>query len=123
MTEQHEHDPVEQEKEQQARWVRHKRKLVMRAGMQYDGARILPTDKTKARLAAAVSRAQINSDAQFDWLFEESEWRTLSSQGLIEMNEALSEFVEACFSRERELLQAVADGSFEDAMLQEGWPA
>lgn len=123
MTEQHEHDPVEQQKEQQARWAKHKRRLVMRTGLLHDGARILPTDKTKARLAAAVSRAQTDSEAEFDWLFEDGEWRTLSAQGLIEMNDALSEFVEACFSRERELLAAIEGGTFDDSMLLQGWPA
>lgn len=115
--------PQEQLDAKRQKWVNAKRKEVMRAGLLHDGARILPTDKTKARLAAAVSRAQTDSEAEFDWLFEDGEWRTLSAQGLIEMNGALSEFVEACFSRERELLAAIEGGTFDDSMLLQGWPA
>lgn len=47
----------------------------------------------------------------------------LSAAQLIGVATAVRTHVQACFDRECELLGAVADNSYVDAMLAEGWPA
>jgi hypothetical protein len=55
-------------------------------------------------------------------------WKTdtgfvdLSAAELIEIGTAVRSHVQACFDREAVLLAAVADGSFTEGMLDEGWP-
>lgn len=46
----------------------------------------------------------------------------LNAVQLIGVATAVRTHVQACFDRECELLAAVADGSFTEAMLTEGWP-
>ena len=47
----------------------------------------------------------------------------LSAQQIIGVASAVRAFVQACFNREAELLDAVVDGSITAEMLEEGWPA
>jgi len=55
-------------------------------------------------------------------------WKTptgfveLDAPTLIATASAVRAHVQACFDREAELLDALADGIFADSMLKEGWP-
>lgn len=55
-------------------------------------------------------------------------WKTptgfveLDAPTLIATASAVRAHVQACFDREAELLAALADGTFADSMLKEGWP-
>ncbi|MBD9657486.1 DUF4376 domain-containing protein [Pseudomonas sp. PDM12] len=55
-------------------------------------------------------------------------WKTpsgfveLDAPTLIATASAVRAHVQACFDREAELLDALADGTFTDSMLEEGWP-
>ena len=55
-------------------------------------------------------------------------WKTsggpvaLNANALGAAADAVRDHVQACFEREFELLDAVADGSFTEAMLETGWP-
>nr|WP_312968712.1 DUF4376 domain-containing protein [Pseudomonas sp.] len=55
-------------------------------------------------------------------------WKTptgfveLDAPTLIATASAVRTHVQACFDREAELLDALADGTFADPMLEEGWP-
>lgn len=95
----------------------------MRTGFDFNGCRIIPDEKTKARLAAASEQARINSDAEFDWKFSCGNWQLLSAQGVLELMEELSVFTEQCFSREREALEAIESAGFSEELLTTGWPA
>jgi len=107
----------------QQRWAKARRRQAMKAGIEVKGCRVVPNEKTKARLAAASEQARINSGAEFDWKFSCGNWQLLSAQGVLELLEELSIFTEQCFSREREVMQAIDAGEFDDSMLQDGWPA
>lgn len=107
----------------QRRWAEARRKKAMRTGFDFNGCRIIPNEKTKARLAAASEQARNNSNANFDWKFDCGNWQLLSAQDVLELLEELSIFTEQCFSREREVMQAIDAGEFDDSMLQNGWPA
>ena len=48
---------------------------------------------------------------------------TLNASTLLSVSQAMRRHVQACFDREDELVTAVSDGTFTDAMLEEGWPA
>src|SRR5699024_8107907 len=107
----------------QQRWSNTKHKQAINAVIEIKGCRIVTNEKTKARLAAASEQARINSGAEFDWKFSCGNWQLLSAQGVLELLEELSIFTEQCFSREREVMQAIDAGEFDDSMLQDGWPA
>ena len=47
---------------------------------------------------------------------------TLDAATLKAVAKAIRDHVQACFDREDELTQAVEDGTYTDAMLEEGWP-
>lgn len=55
-------------------------------------------------------------------------WKTaggfveLDAQQIIGLASAVRAHVQACFDREAELVSAVEDGSYNDSMLDEGWP-
>ncbi|MCO7546191.1 DUF4376 domain-containing protein [Stutzerimonas nitrititolerans] len=55
-------------------------------------------------------------------------WKTpagfidLEGQEIIAMATAVRAHVQAAFDRESELLEALADGTFTETMLEEGWP-
>ena len=55
-------------------------------------------------------------------------WKTptgfveLDASTLIATASAVRAHVQACFDREADLLDALADGTFTDLMLKEGWP-
>lgn len=47
---------------------------------------------------------------------------TLDAATLKAVAKAIRDHVQACFDREDELTKAVEDGTYTDAMLEEGWP-
>lgn len=47
---------------------------------------------------------------------------TLDAATLKAVAKAIRDHVQACFDREDELTRAVDDGTYTDAMLEEGWP-
>lgn len=55
-------------------------------------------------------------------------WKTpsgfieLDATQLIAVSQAMRKYVQACFDRESELLEAIADNTYVDSMLNEGWP-
>lgn len=55
-------------------------------------------------------------------------WKTptgfieLDAAQLIAVSQAMRKYVQACFDRESELLEAIADNTYVDSMLTEGWP-
>src|SRR5699024_12870798 len=102
----------ELDKINQRRWAEARRKKAMRTDFDFNGCRIIPNEKTKARLAAASEQARIISGAEFDWKFDCWNWQLLSAQGILELLEELSIFTEQCFSREREVIQAIDAGEF-----------
>ena len=49
-------------------------------------------------------------------------WVELDADQMIGLGRAVRAHVQACFDREKDLTEAVADGTFEESMLSEGWP-
>ena len=49
-------------------------------------------------------------------------WVELDADQMIGLGRAVRQHVQACFDREKELTEEVEDGTFEESMLDEGWP-
>jgi len=98
------------------------------SGLQWNGFRIATDRDSQAKIdqadRAAMKGLRVDGDV----------WKCLDSSGAIvfrpttnaEMSEIAAKvftYVQACFAREGMLVSVLADGTFTDAMLEEGWPA
>lgn len=79
-------------------------------------------DRSKSLIAVAALKAIRTPDYVLNWKTS-SGFVELDAAQVLEMADAVTEHVQACFDREAALLVALADGSFGEAMLREGWPA
>ncbi|MHB0844768.1 DUF4376 domain-containing protein [Stutzerimonas nitrititolerans] len=92
------------------------------SGIEIAGMRIETDDRTKTLLNGAALRATIDPQHSRRWKLADGTWVTLDSETLISAAKAVDSYVQACFDREEELVEALADGTFTEAMLEEGWP-
>lgn len=90
-------------------------------GTTVNGMPIVTDDRSKALITGAALRATRSADYTLRWKTEEG-FVDLNSDQVIAVADAVSDHVQACFNRESELLDAVADGSITAEMLEEGWP-
>lgn len=58
----------------------------------------------------------------FDMSTGQIVWRTTTNAELIELAELSYRYVQDCFAREGVLLAAIANGTYVESMLNEGWP-
>lgn len=101
----------------EARWVRET------ADVTVDGMQFLLDDATQSKLSAAYVRASRNAALSFDWKLSTGTYVSLTSKQLLAIGDQVYAYVQACFTREKDLLKAVADGTYQATMLAEGWPA
>nr|WP_018865131.1 DUF4376 domain-containing protein [Thioalkalivibrio sp. ARh3] len=94
-------------------------------GTALNGIEISTDRQSQALITGAFSSAK---DAQengepftLQWKGR-AEWVQLDADQVIEMGRAVRSHVQACFDREKELADAVADDTFTESMLDEGWP-
>lgn len=92
------------------------------SGIEIAGMRIETDDRTKTLLNGAALRATIDPQHSRRWKLADGTWVTLDSETLISAAKAVDSHVQACFDREEELVDALAGGTFTEAMLEEGWP-
>lgn len=90
-------------------------------GAVLQGVAVPTDDRTKLLLSAAFQRAQSNPNYEVSWKTPVG-FVTLSAESIIALAEEMQDFVEACFTRERELLELVRIGTFVPALLSLGWP-
>lgn len=90
-------------------------------GIVVQGISIDTDDRSKALIASAALKAMRSPEHVLNWKTTNG-FVEISGTQLLEVADAVNEHVQACFGRERELLSALANGQFTEAMLAEGWP-
>lgn len=98
------------------RWAAETGGIVL-AGMPVD-----TDDRSKLLINGAALRASRDSSYTLHWKTVEGFIDLPADQVLI-MADAVSDHVQACFTRESELQAAVVDGSITANMIEQGWPA
>lgn len=93
------------------------------AGMTVAGMTVYTDRATQSKLTAAALRATRDSTYTLDWKLSTGTFATLTAEQILAVADAVGDYVQACYSREAELLAAVSAGTFTEAMLLEGWPA
>ena len=98
------------------------------AGTQWQGYGIATDRESQAKLtqeALAVERAKRTDGAGWkcrDLATGQGVFRATSNAEISALADAVYGYVAACYAREAELLAAVAEGTYTDGMLAEGWP-
>lgn len=99
------------------------RRFIAEVAGTYAGGLPVFTDRTtQNKLTGAALRASRDPTYTVDWKCQTGSFITLDAQRIMAVADAVGDYVQACYSREAALLAAVADGSFTDDMLEEGWP-
>ena len=93
-------------------------------GTTVDGLPIATDRQSQALITGAFTAAK---DAKETATAFSARWKTpsgwfdLDADQVIAMGRAVREHVQACFDREKELLDEVEAGTFTESMLNEGW--
>lgn len=86
------------------------------------GGRIVDTGRdSQGLITGAAFAASLNPAYVCRWKTPAG-FVELDAPTLIDTASAVRTHVQACFDREAELLDALADGTFTESMLEEGWP-
>lgn len=91
-------------------------------GIVLGGMPVDTDDRSKLLINGAALRASRDSSYTLHWKTVEGFIDLPADQVLI-MADAVSDHVQACFTRESELQAAVVDGSITNVMIEQGWPA
>ena len=91
-------------------------------GIALAGMPVDTDDRSKLLINGAALRASRDSGYTLHWKTVEGFIDLPADQVLI-MADAVSDHVQACFTRESELQAAVIDGSITAEMIEQGWPA
>ncbi len=91
------------------------------AGLMINGLMIDTERDSQALITGAALEATIDPEYVCRWKTSVG-FVELSADVLINVARTVRRHVQACFDREAELLEALDDGSFTEAMLTEGWP-
>ena len=91
------------------------------AGITVGGISFNTDRQSQSLITGAALSATRNPDYTVHWKTQDGPV-TLDADQLGAAADAVRDHVQACFDREFELLDAVADGSFDESMLDQGWP-
>ncbi|MCP9337649.1 DUF4376 domain-containing protein [Stutzerimonas xanthomarina] len=91
------------------------------AGITVNGIAIDTGRDSQALITGAAVSAMLDSAYALRWKTPAG-FVDLEGQQIIAMATTVRAHVQAAFDREADLLQALADGTFLDKMLEEGWP-
>jgi len=92
-------------------------------GITVNGMSVYTDRTTQNKLTAASVRAQRDSSYTVNWKLVDNTFISLTAPQLIAIGDAVGDYVQACYDREAALLVALGNGTYTDAMLEEGWPA
>ncbi|MBC3233308.1 DUF4376 domain-containing protein [Pseudomonas lurida] len=92
------------------------------SGITAQGLEILTDRDTQGKLTASALRAQRNNDYSVDWKQADGTFVNLAASEILSVAEAVDDYVQACYSREKALLSILAKGDFDADMLLDGWP-
>lgn len=90
-------------------------------GIVFNGVSLDTTRQSQALITGAALSATRNPGYTVRWKTQNGPL-TLDADGLGAAADAVRDHVQACFEREFELLDALADGTFTEDMLETGWP-
>lgn len=91
------------------------------AGITINGMQIDTSDRSKTLINGSALKALRNPDYVLRWKTPEGFVDLPAAQVLV-IADAVSDFVQACFDREDQLLAELAAGTYTESMLTEGWP-
>lgn len=92
------------------------------AGTNVGGFSVLTDRDTQMKLTAAALRAQRDPTYTVQWKQADGSFVMLTADQVVVIADSVGDYVQACFDREAALLVSLADGSYLEAMLSEGWP-
>lgn len=110
-----------EEIESKVKVIAARRYLAELSGITVEGVRVATDDRAKLLISCAAFEANINPDYTMQWKTADG-FVELTGAQVIGIARAVRAHVQACFDREAELLQALADGTLTDDMLEQGWP-
>lgn len=93
------------------------------SGTTLQGMQIDTSTDSQALITGAALAAVLDSVYVCRWKMADGSRVELDAKMIIAVASAVRDHIQACYDREDELLTAVADGTFIDAMLDQGWPA
>lgn len=100
-----------------------RRYQVQIAGTTLDGMPVNTSTDSQALITGAALAAVLDSSYVCRWKMADGSRVELDAKMIIAVASAVRDHIQACYDREDEMLTAVADGTFTEAMLDEGWPA
>jgi len=92
------------------------------AGVSAEEMQILTDRDTQGKLTASALRAQRNNGYSVNWKLADGTFVSLAADKILSIAEAVDDYVQACYSREKQLLAILAEGNLKEPMLLEGWP-
>ena len=93
------------------------------SGTTLEGMQIDTSTDSQALITGAAMAAVLDSNYVCRWKMADGTRVELDAKMIIAVASAVRDHIQACYDREDELLTAVADGTFSEAMLDQGWPA
>lgn len=90
-------------------------------GLILNGLQINTDDRSKLLISGAESKARRDPNYYLNWKTPEGFFSIPADQVMI-IADAVHDHVQACFTRESELLDALQNGSITNEMLEQGWP-
>lgn len=93
------------------------------SGTTLEGMQIDTSTDSQALITGAALAAVLDSAYVCRWKMADGTRVELDAKMIIAVASAVRDHIQACYDREDELLTAVAEGTFTDAMLDQGWPA
>ena len=94
-------------------------------GTTVDGMHVATDRQSQSMISGAFGSAkdakETGEEFNLKWKAKNG-WVNLDADQVIGMGRSVRQHVQACFDREKELTEAVEDGTFEESMLNEGWP-
>lgn len=86
------------------------------------GLKVPTSDRTQLKILGAA--VEVLMDPGYECNFKtENGFVKLNGEQIVGAARTIRRHVQACFDREEELLQAVENNTYNDAMLEQGWPA
>lgn len=93
------------------------------SGVTVGGISVYSDRTTQNKLTAVAVRAMRNPDYTVFWKTLDGSFVNLTAPLILFIADTVGDYVQACYTREGVLSMAVADGTYTDAMLEQGWPS
>lgn len=93
------------------------------SGTQFAGMMIDTSADSQNLITGATLAAVIDKDYVCRWKLADGTRVELTAPQIIAIAQAVRDHVQHCYDREDELLTALADGTFTEDMLDQGWPS